>query len=127
MSILPDVSTILARMYTDRMSVQRYQPATGPDGETAEVLTPVPDLVDIPCRLSLGAKDSPAMTDDDNPSDVQPTLICRPQVPLTEGDFITVQRLVDKAAGTWADIYAGNIGRPGIYGSSLQALFRDKD
>lgn len=126
MAILPNVSNILARMYTDRMTVQRYRKAIGSDGEVSESLMPAPELTDIPCRLSLGAKDSPVMTDDDNPSDVQPTLICRPGVPLREGDFITVRRLVDEAAGTWADIYAGNIGRPGIYGSSLQALFRDR-
>ena len=127
MSILPIVSGILSLLHTDRMTVQRYVPATGPDGEAARVLQTMPELVDISCRISLGSKDSPVMTDDANGSDVRPTLICGPKVPIKKGDFITVQRLVDKEADTWEDIYSGNIGRPSRYGSSLQAMFQDKE
>ncbi|MFV0401680.1 MAG: hypothetical protein ACK5LX_13840 [Oscillospiraceae bacterium] len=126
MSILPNVSGILSLMYTDRMTVQRYVPGTGPDGESAKVLQTVPELVDVPCRISLGSKDSPVMTDDANRTDLRPTLICGPKVPLKNADLITVQRLVDKDTGTWVDVYSGNIGRPNLFGSSLQAMFQDK-
>lgn len=126
MGILPDVSGILGMMYTDRMMVQREVPDIGSDGEVASVLHSVPELADVPCRISLGSKDSPAMSDDANQTDIRPTIICRPDVPLKNGDFITVQRLVDKIADTWADVYSGNIGRPNRYGSSLQAMFQDK-
>ena len=124
--VLPNVSGVLAFMYTDRMTVKRYQPATGPDGEAAEFLGGVPELTDIPCRLSLGAKDSPLMTEDGNPTDVQPTLICRPEIQLRSGDFIIVQRLTDATSGIWRDIYSGNIGRPNLYASSLQVMFQDR-
>lgn len=127
MALLPNVSDILAKMYTDRMFVQRDTDGRGPDGEVRQELRPVPELDGTPCRLSLGGKDSPVMSDDANPADVQPTLICRPRVPLKSGDFITVRRLVDESSGVWEDIYSGNIGRPSCYGSSLQAIFRDKE
>lgn len=119
MSILPNVSGILSFMYTDRMTVQRYADGTGPDGEDAKVLDPVPVLNDISCRISFNGKDSPSMSQDGNPSDIRPTLICRPDVPLKNGDFVTVRR-----NGT--ELYSGNIGRPNPFGSSLQVLFQDK-
>ena len=121
-TLIPDVSNILAKLYTDRMSVQRY-PEGGTDADGAKLTDlqplPVPGLEDIPCRISFASKDSPIMADDSNPSDIHPSLICRPEVPLKSGDYITVKR-----NGT--QIYAGNIGRPNPYGSSLQVMFRDK-
>lgn len=129
MALLPNVSDILAKMYTDRMAVSRY-PEGAVDDDGALVMdadpAPVPGMEAIPCRCSLGAKDSPVMGDDANPTDIQPTIICRPAVALKSGDYIKVQRLVDEAAGRWADLYEGNIGRPHLYGSSLQVQFRDK-
>jgi hypothetical protein len=123
MAILPNVSGILALLYTDTMEVRRYPDgATDEDGAISTDLLPDPvsGLEAVPCRMSLGAKDSPRMSDDANPADVQPVLICRPDVPLKSGDFVTVVR-----QGTV--IYSGNIGRPSLYGSSLQVLFRDKE
>ena len=120
MGIIPKVSVMLALMYTDRLTVQRYANGTGPDGETVQVLTPVPCLVDIPCRISFAGKDSPIPEDDANPIQLTPNLFCAPDVPLKSGDYITVQR-------DGREVYAGNIGKPNPYGSSLQVSFQHKD
>jgi len=119
--MLPDVRNVLAKMYTDRMTVRRYpEGVTDEDGAIVSTLepAPVPGLEEICCRISFGSKDSPVISDDKNPVDVQPTLICDPDVPLKSGDYITVTR-------GGKDVYSGNIGRPNRYGSSLQVLFRD--
>ena len=120
MSIIPRVSGILALMYTDVMTVRRHIDVTGPDGESARVLAPVPGLGAIPCRISFAGKDSPIPEEDSNPIQLTPNLICAPDVPIKSGDFITVQR-------DGREVYSGNIGKPNPYGSSLQTSFRNKE
>jgi hypothetical protein len=119
MGLIPNLQGVLQKLYTDRMDVQRQTSGKDADGNTETVLNPVPELTGIPCRLSFSTPDSPVMTADGNPTDIQPLLICAPDVPIKSGDFVTVTR-------DGADVYSGHIGRPNPYQNSLQVLFRDK-
>lgn len=113
---VPNVSTVLALLYTDRMTVYHYHGTTDADGALCTTLDTVPILKDIPCRVSFSQKDSPATSDDRNPTKQRPLLICDIEVPLRRGDFIMATRREK-------EICSGRIGRPNPYGSSQQALF----
>jgi len=121
-SILPNVSKILALMYTDVMTVSRLPENAGIDENGAVIVNAEPEIIyaGIPCRLSLGAKDTPDMSDDANPAEVRPVIICRPNIRLASGDFVRVLR-------NGEIIYSGHIGRPNPYGSSIQVQFLDKE
>lgn len=118
---LPNVSGVLEQLYTDRMTVRRYKEGlTDPDGAVLVELEPTPVLEEIPCRVSYSAKDSPQSSDDANPVSRRLTLFCRPEIPLQNGDFISVRRGETEA-------FVGRIGKPSRYGSSLQAQFQQED
>ena len=110
---LPNVSAILAELYTDRMTVRRYRTRTDADGAVSTELDYEPALEDIPCRVSFGAKDNPRASGDKNSTELTPTLFCGPGVPLLRGDYVVVMR-------KGQEICSGRIGRPNPYGSSLQ-------
>ena len=117
---LPSISGVLEQMYTDQMTVHRYRQETDPDGALVVVLDSVPVLEDVPCRVSYTSKDSPSVAGDKNPVSQRLTLFCRPEIPLQSGDFVTVRR------GD-TEIYAGRIGKPSRYGSSLQTILQQED
>jgi hypothetical protein len=119
MSLIPDLTGILAELYDDRMDVRRYIEARDADGNTQTLLEPVPELVGVPCRISFPGRDSPAAEADGNPTEVQPLLFCTPDIPLKSGDFVTVTR-------DGGEVYSGRVGRPNVYRNSLQTLFADR-
>lgn len=122
---MPDVRKQLAMLYTDRMTVKRYASGKDEDGATRKELESVPEMQDIPCRISFQGRDEPRRSDDGNPTEVQPLLICAPDVPLRSGDFVTVTR--PGRGGDIQQVYAGNIGRPNPYANSLQVQFLDEE
>lgn len=121
MSIVPDISGILETMYTDTLTVWEYAETTDSDGATITVKnSDLKFTSSIPCcRISYKMKDSPVKQDDSNGVNIMPTLICRPDIPLENGDYVEVKRHGQV-------VYCGNIGLPNIHGSSQQVLFLDK-
>lgn len=125
--MIPNIGGALAALYSDRCDIYRVpKGGTDPDGAVIADAQPVAveTLCDIPCRLSLGQKDSPRMAGDSNPSEVTPTLFCAPLHDLRSGDYAVVRR--QTAPGREPDLYSGYIGRPSRYTGSLQCLLLDR-
>lgn len=112
MEIIPDVKYILSQLYDDLATVYRYETVITDYKTTETVLTAVPALKNIPCRLSFKNRDDPQPLEDANPIKIRPLLFCGPDIEIKSGDYVEVVR--------HGKIYRGRLGDPVQYKNSLQ-------
>lgn len=109
-------------LYADRMDITSIVNDEDEDGATVTGYPTTPQQIDVPCRISLSAMDSPKeKTELYNTVKTKPVIFCRPDVNIKAGDKITVRRL--KPDGTVYETYSGMLaisGRPNKYETHQQ-------
>lgn len=119
---LGDFSGIISTMFTDKMSVNRYQDKENPDKTTDTILSDTPIYSDVPCRVSFASRENPDDNELDNtPVKISPKIFCGKDVDIKAGDFVTVKRFDDD--GNVTASYSGKIGMPSVFITHKEALF----
>lgn len=97
---LRGASNVLKVLYTDQMTVRRYEvPAPSLDGTTPTQTTSTDVYVDIPCRLSFVSTDYPGLTrEDKNEISQGIKIFCDVVYDIKAGDILHVTRLDGAAA-----------------------------
>lgn len=115
-------SSVIATLFTDKMTINRYTNSQNEDGTTDTVLSETPIYSDIPCRISFAQMESPKDKEiDDTPVSTTPKIFCKVGIDIREGDFVTVYRLDDN--GTVIATYSGKVGMPSTLITHKEALF----
>ena len=115
-------SKILESMFTDKMSIRRYQDVTNDDKTTDIILPDTPLYEGVPCRLSFVSGENPEEKEiDDVPVSNVMKIFCGECVNIRAGDFIKVERFNDD--GVVIATYAGKVGLPSKYITHQEVLF----
>lgn len=109
---------IIAKTFTDKFSVSRYQPVTNADGTTKMTLQVVDGYEELPCRISFSFIDKPIVASDEtNPIFMRVHIFCAPDVDVQKGDYLVAHRLDN---GSVIREYEGIANMPFQYVTHLQ-------
>lgn len=119
---LAGLARILGVLYSDKMTIYRMQEVVNTDGTTDIIRQTVPELTDVPCRLSFTrAYDRPdQQTVDENPIKERPTIHCHPDVHTLSGDYCELSRCDD--SGNVVQVYKGVLGNSQWYSNHQEIL-----
>lgn len=121
---LSGIQSLIGVLYNDKLTAYRYMNVENPDGTTDKVRGPVPELTNIPCRLSF-TRVSERLFDTEEartPVLYEPTVFCPPGAKVKAGDYLEISRMKDD--GTVERIYEGNAEDPRWYPSHSEIRFR---
>lgn len=119
---LSSFGKLLEPMYTDKLSIKRYQEVTNADGTTGIALSATPIYSNVACRISFGQSDNPdSGKDDSNPIYLQIKIFCSPTVDVRKGDILTVNRIGDE--GEILKTYNGVANLPFMMVTHQEVLF----
>lgn len=119
-------SGVISTMFTDRMDIARYVDFTNTDGTTETKLSNNPVYVNVRCRISFIAEETPKDGAVDNiPVKAIPKLFCKNTVDVRAGDYITIRRLDED--GNILATFSGQCGLPSIYPTHQEVLFLIKE
>lgn len=119
---LGSFASLITSMFTDSMSINRYEDKANADGTTETILSDTPIYTNVECRISFLYEEKPKdITVDDNPVITSPSIFCKVETDIRAGDFITVTRYNDY--GDVIATYSGQVGMPSVYPTHKQALF----
>lgn len=108
---LSGFSVVLNQLYTDKMSVYRYEESINDDETVSTELSEVPVLTDKPCRISFPSTDNAETTkEDSNPIYLQIKVFCSADLDVRKGDKIIANRLDDN--GNIIKSYKGTANLP---------------
>ena len=121
---LSGFGTIFNLLYTDRLSVLRQTKVKEGSLTTLE-LRAIPEVSDIPCRVSLVEYDNSRKDlEDRNPTSEFIKIFCAPNIPIQKGDYLVVKRLNDD--GSTANLYTAYAGKPMLYPTHQQIMMVDE-
>lgn len=111
-------------MYTDRVTVWRYvqQPSLDHDGTTEDILSALPHMTNVKCRVSFvpNRQEDPKDSDvDSTPIKTQPKIFLSPDADVLAGDWIVAERMADDGE-TVLTTYSGPAGLPFKYPSHME-------
>lgn len=102
---LREYSGYLQILHTDQMDITSKVTAEDEDGAEYSFYPESPQQVDVPCRISLTAKDTPATSQPFEKVELRPIVFCALDVQVRAGDRITVRRI--HADGSVYETYKG--------------------
>ena len=119
---LSDFSGIISTLFTDKMSINRYQERKNSDETIDTILQDIPLYSEVPCRLSFASRENPEDNEiDDVPIKISPKIFCKRDVDIKAGDFITVHRFDDD--GNITASYSGKVGLPSVFMTHKEVMF----
>ena len=110
-------------LFTDSADVYRYGEVIDTDGTTNNVLSDLPILENVACRLSFSSKDSASRTEEYNEERTGMKIFCALDVYLQNGDFLQIRRMHDSQV---LGLYQGQIGRPALYETRGSGIFTNR-
>lgn len=119
---LSDFSGIISTLFTDKMSINRYQEIKNSDETIDTILPDTPLYAEVPCRLSFASRENPDDNEiDDIPIKISPKIFCKIDVDIKAGDFVTVQRIDDD--GNITASYSGKVGLSSVFMTHKEVMF----
>ena len=124
---LGDFAPIFETMFTDKMSIFRYENKDNEDGSTDTVLPHSPLYTNVPCRVSFSRKEeSPKDNEvDDTPVIIAPKIFCKVDTDIKAGDVVTITRFNDD--GDIIATYSGKVGLPSVLITHKEVAFLIKE
>ena len=118
------LSKYVSNTYKDKLTIIRYVKIDNDDGTTGETQDPSPELVDIPCRISMLKPDErDTVTPDVDECYMRVKPFLDPHIEVKKSDKLIADQYL---GGVKVQTYEGRAGKPFIYDLAQEVVLLEK-